>query len=263
MGEPDHLQGFLERSGRVLGDPSADFGDLQQFLPALLIRAFRRLAFRLVRHSVGVGDQALALDDAGAPVVDLFFVQLALGHHGVDIGLALLHIALQADLQQRLVVAGRFAGYAVRQADGDDVVAHAFDGVGGQSRAGDILHRLAFPVGQVFQNGRAVFRGDVVRVLRADGEFIQFLQIELRAGLEFRVQVGAAVLVRGRADDQLVLHDERRHVLHDVVDDFGAEFGDVLSRELLVRLRRQHQALGRDAGAGVPQFISHFQKAVV
>ena len=257
VGEPDALQGLHEGLRRVLRDHAAVLRDGQELLLPLLVGAGSGLALRLLRHAVGVGDEALALDDAGLPEVDLLLVQLALRHHGVDVGLAALHVALEADGQQGLVVAGGLAGDAVGEADGDDVIVHALHGVLWQGRSGDVLHGLAFPVREVLEDQFLVLRCDVVRILGADRELIQLLQIKLGAGLEFRVQVGAPVTVRRGADDELVLHDQSGHALHDVVHDLGPEEWDRVAREFLIGFGGQHQALRRDGRSGVQHLLPH------
>ena len=161
------------------------------------------------------------------------------------------------------MVAGGLAGDAVGKANGDDVIVHALHRVGGQSGLGDILHGLALPIGQILEDQLPVLRGDIVGVFGADGELVQLVQIELGAGLELRMQVGAAILVGGGAHDQLIVHDEGGHVLGDVAHHLGAEDGHRLAGELLVGLRGQHQALRRNAGAGVKQLIAHTGKTFI
>ncbi len=51
------------------------------------------------------------------------------------------------------------------------------------------------------------------------------------------MKVRAAVRVGGRAHDELVVEDERRHMLHDVAHDFGAEDRHCLAGKLLIGLR--------------------------
>ena len=161
------------------------------------------------------------------------------------------------------MVAGGLAGDAVGKANGDDVVIHALHGVGGQGRLGDVLHGLALPIGQIFEDQLTILGRDIVGILGANGELIQLVEIELGAGLELRVQIGAAVLVGGGADNQLIVHDEGGHVLGDVAHHLGAENGHSLAGKLLVGLRGQHQALRRNAGAGVKQLIAHTGKTFI
>ena len=263
MDEPYQLQCLLEGLGGIFGHHPAVGGNGQQLLLALGIGAGSSLALSLRSHSVGILDQALALDDAGVPVIHPLLILLAAAQGASDVLAALVYVALQAHGQQLLMVAGGLAGHAVSQAHGDDIVVDALQNIGGQRLFGHILHGLALPIGQGLQNQLPVLRGDVIGIGLPQGEGIQLRQIELRAGLELRVQVRAAILVGRRADDQLVVHNQGGHMLHDVFDHFGPENGGSLSGEFLVCLRLQHQTLCGDAGAGVKQFVSHAGKPFI
>ena len=77
------------------------------------------------------------------------------------------------------------------------------------------------------------------------------------------MEIGATILVGGRAHDQLIVHDEGGHVVHDVLDHLGTEDGHGIAGIFPVGFRRQHQPLGGDAGAGVEQLVSHSLQSLV
>ena len=263
MDKPHKLHSLLEGLRRILRDNAAVFGNGQQFPSALLIRAAGSLAFRFLCHAAGIGDQTLALDDAGLPEIDALLVCPA-GAQGIfDIAPALVHVTLQAHSQQLFMVAGGFAGNAVGQAHRDDVVIHQLHRMGRQRGLGNVLHGLALPIGQRFADQLPVLGCNIVGILFAHGEFIQLIHIELGAGLELGVQVGAEIFIGRRADDQLIVHDERRHVLHNIAHHLGAENRHRVPRELLIGLCLQHQPLRRNAGAGAKQFLTHSAQSLI
>ena len=257
MDKPHQLQRLLECLRRILRHDAAVLRDGQQLPPPCIVRAGGCLPLRLLRHTVGVGDQPLTLDNAGLPKIDLLLIHLALRCQCGYVRPALVHIAPQAHPQQLLMVAGRLAGHAVGQTHRDNVVIHARHCVGRQRRPRYVLHRLPLPIGERPADQLPILLGDVVGVFGPGRKLVQLCQIELRAGLKFRVQVRAPVSVRRRPHDQLVLKDQRGHVLHDVFDHLRSENGDGVARIFLVGLRLQNQPLGCDAGAGRHKSVSH------
>ena len=71
------------------------------------------------------------------------------------------------------------------------------------------------------------------------------------------MEVCAAVRVGGRAHDELVVEDERRHMLHDVAHDLSAEDRHSLAGKLLIGLRGEYQALRGNGGNGVEVPVTH------
>ena len=122
MDEPDHLKGLMEGLGRIFRHHPAIGSDGKQFGFAFFILANGSLPFGLVGHAVGVGNQALALDNACLPEIDFLLIISAGGDGFVDISLTLLHIALQTYSEQFLMVTGSLAGHAVGQTHRNDVI---------------------------------------------------------------------------------------------------------------------------------------------
>ena len=239
MHEPHKLQSLPEGLRRVFGDDAAVFGDLEKLGAARGVFAGRRLAFGLLRHAVGIGDEALALDDAGVPEVDFPLVVRAHALGRGDAGTALVHIAAQADPQQLFMVAGGLARNAVAKADRDDVLAPGLFDVRGQDAAGLVLHGAADPV--LVEDADDLFtvlRRNVVGVALSDGKLVDVVQIEFLGRLELGMEIRAAVAVGGRADNQLILHDEGGHMLQDVADHLRPEHRGGVAGKAFVGLPR-------------------------
>ena len=161
------------------------------------------------------------------------------------------------------MVAGGLARDAVAKAHRDDVLAPGLFDVRGQDTAGLVLHGAADPVlVQDADDLFAVLRGDVVGVALSDGEFVDVGQIELLGRLELGMEIRAAVAVGGRADDQLVLHDEGGHMLEDIADHLGPEHRSGVAGKALVGLGLQDQPFGGDAGTRGEIFLSHSANSV-
>ena len=71
------------------------------------------------------------------------------------------------------------------------------------------------------------------------------------------MQVRAAIGIRWRADDKLVVENHAAHMLENMIDDFRTENGHRIARELLVSLRLQHQMLSRNARRGAEMTFPH------
>ena len=242
MGEPHHLQGLLESLRRIFRHDSAVFGYGQKFLLPLRICTFGSLTLRFIGHAMSVGDQTVALDDAGLPEIDFLLILFAGSGSLSYVFAAFLHISLQSYGQEFFVITGCFAGYAVGQSDSDDVVRHTFPDMRRNSIFGHVLHGLPFPVRQSLQNDFFVLRRNIVRILGTRGKLVNVADIP-GTGLEFGMQVGASVFVGRGADDQLVLHDQCRHPLCDIADDFRTEFRNSGSCEFFISFCRQNKTL--------------------
>ena len=155
------------------------------------------------------------------------------------------------------MVAGGLAGDAVAKAHRDNIPLPCLLNVLRKNLIGNILHGAADPIFvQGFEDQFPILRSDIVRVALPDRKFINIRDIELLRGLKLRVKIGAPVSIGRRADQQLPVHNERGHMLHNVVYDLRTENGRRVPGETLVCLGLQHQPLGGNAGAGSKIFIS-------
>ena len=175
--EPDHLNCLPEGLRRILGNHSAVSCDLEKFFLSLLISAFSCLTFCLVCHPVCICDKSSALDYACLPVVDLSLVLHGLRYHIVDVSLTFIHVSLDTDGEDLLMVAGGLTGNAVGKAYSDDIVLHAFSDMRRESSRSDIFHSLAVPVFKSLKDFLPVFRCNVIRVLGSCGELIYIRDI--------------------------------------------------------------------------------------
>ena len=257
MDKPDHLQLLPEGLGRIFRHNTAVFRDLQKLAPALCVRAGCRLPLRLLCHSVGIGDQRLGLDDAGVPKVHLGLLLRTLTDGSGNIFAALINISPQADGEDLFMVAGGLAGDAVAKAHRDNIPLSCLLNVLRENLGGNILHGAAEPIPvQRLEDQLPILGSNVVRVALSDRKFINVRDIKLLRGLKLRVKICPPVTIGRRADEQLPVHNERGHMLHNVVYDLRPENGGGVSGETLICLGLQHQPFRSDAGAGSKIFIS-------
>ena len=157
----------------------------------------------------------------------------------------------------------------VAQPHGDDIQLSGGLHLFRQHIRRQILNGASPPVAvQRLQNLCAVLRCNIIRIGIAHREFVNVRDIPV-AGLVFREQVGAPVLVCRRTDDQFVLHDQRGHPAQYIPRDLTAEDRRRIARILLVRLCCQHQPFRCDTGTAVEvlfphscqSFIQHFHSS--
>ena len=160
------------------------------------------------------------------------------------------------------MIAGGLSGYAVGKSDCDDIVLHALSDVRRECCGSDVFHSLAVPVFQSLKDLLSVFGSDIIRIFASGSEFVDIGNVP-GAGLEFRIEVSSSVSVGSCTYNQFVLHDQSRHVFHDVVADLCSEDGNCISCKLLVCFRCQNDTLCCDSRSGIPELFSHSGKSFV
>ena len=254
--EPHHLHRLGKGLRWVFGDDAAILGNAAQFGSARLVGARRSLVLRLVGHAMRIRHKALRLDNACAPEIDLRGIFLGLRHARINVALAFLNISAHADTQHFFMVACRLARHAILQANAQNIVGLKLLDIFGHHGIGNIFHRFALPIRQSFQDCCLIFRRNAIRILRTRAELVDIAHIPA-AALEIGVKIRTAIGIRWRADDKLVVENHAAHVLENMVDDFRAENGHRIARELLVSLRLQYQMLSRNARRSAEMTFPH------
>ena len=246
VNKPYRLKGLIKGLRGIFWNDPAVFCNQKQLLLSRFVRAVLCHSLGFLCHSARIGNQAFALNNACLPKIDPCLVLHALRNHAVDVMLTFFHVASDSYCQNFFVVAGRLAGNAILQTDAKNIVVFQLADVRGKSCLGQVLHGLALPVFEGFQNNFPVLRGNIIRVLAPCLEFIDVTDIP-GARLKLGVQVCASVCIRRRAHNQLIVHNERGHVLHNVIDDPGSENRNSIAGELLIGFRCQDQTLCCDS----------------
>ena len=234
MCKPYHLKCLPESMWWVFRNHAAVFCNGQKFFFPFFIGTGSCLTLCLLCHPVCICDQALALDDACFPVINLLLIFFSGADGVVNISLALLHVTTDSNGQKFFMVTSGLAGNTVSQTNGNDIVLNTLLNVCRKCCLRQILHGFSFPVWQKFQNLLPVFRGNVVRIFASYRKFINIALVP-GTGLKLRMKVRTSVFVCGSSDDQFIFHDQRRHALHNVIYNFCPENRNRVTGKLLVR----------------------------
>ena len=127
--EPNGLKRLPEVLRRIFRYNATVFRNSKKLFFALFVLAGGSLSFGFFCHSVGVDNEALALDDAGFPVVDFLLVFLGGAGSLCNVFPAFIHISLEPYRKNLFVVTGGLTGNAVSKPYGDDIVLDTFFGV--------------------------------------------------------------------------------------------------------------------------------------